>query len=185
MENQRVRLTKALLKNALIHILQKKPIEKITIYELCDQAQINRTTFYKYYGSQYDLLNDIENDLFSELDRHLAAIDQEELDNLKQVMEYLLEEQEKCTVLINTVPDQEFSEKLFSLPAVHALMQGRIPGSFTAKQKEYARIFIFQGGYAIIRQWLNDKNRESPEEIAETINRLVSMLLHGAPGPSA
>ena len=117
MENQRVRLTKALLKNALIHILQKKPIEKITIYELCDQAQINRTTFYKYYGSQYDLLNDIENDLFSELDRHLAAIDQEELDNLKQVMEYLLEEQEKCTVLINTVPDQEFSEKLFSLPA--------------------------------------------------------------------
>ena len=34
-------------------------IEKITIKELCMTAGINRTTFYKYYGSQYDVLNEI------------------------------------------------------------------------------------------------------------------------------
>ena len=31
MENQRVRLSKMLLKNALITLLKKKPLEKITI----------------------------------------------------------------------------------------------------------------------------------------------------------
>ena len=62
MENQRVRLSKMLLKNALIKLLKEKPLEKITIYELCAEAQLNRVTFYKYYGSQYDLLTDIEND---------------------------------------------------------------------------------------------------------------------------
>ena len=65
MENQRIRLSKTMLKNALIELLKTKNIEKISIYELCGQAQINRTTFYKYYGSQYDLLADIENDVFN------------------------------------------------------------------------------------------------------------------------
>ena len=38
MENQRVRLSKMLLKNALIKLLKEKPLEKITIYELCAEA---------------------------------------------------------------------------------------------------------------------------------------------------
>ena len=46
MENQRVRLSKALLKEALVRLLETKPLDKITIYELCAEAQINRTTFY-------------------------------------------------------------------------------------------------------------------------------------------
>ena len=72
MENQRVRLSKMLLKNALIKLLKEKPLEKITIYELCAEAQLNRVTFYKYYGSQYDLLTDIENDCFRKLEEILS-----------------------------------------------------------------------------------------------------------------
>ena len=47
MENQRIRLSKMLLKNALMKLLEEKPLEKITIYELCAEAQLNRVTFYK------------------------------------------------------------------------------------------------------------------------------------------
>ena len=73
MENQRVRLSKMLLKNALMKLLKEKPLEKITIYELCAEAQLNRVTFYKYYGSQYDLLTDIENDCFRKLEEILSV----------------------------------------------------------------------------------------------------------------
>ena len=48
MENQRIRLSKTLLKNALVHLLQKKPLNKISVLEICETAQINRTTFCKY-----------------------------------------------------------------------------------------------------------------------------------------
>ena len=60
-ENQRVRLSKQMLRSSLIEILGEKSIHKVSIREICDRAQINRTTFYKYYGSQYDLLLDMEN----------------------------------------------------------------------------------------------------------------------------
>ena len=52
-EDQRVMLTKRLLKDSLVSLLKEKTIFKITIRELCDTAGINRSTFYKYYDSQY------------------------------------------------------------------------------------------------------------------------------------
>ena len=62
-----------LLKNALMKLLEEKPLEKITIYELCAEAQLNRVTFYKYYGSQFELLTDIENDYFRKLEEILTG----------------------------------------------------------------------------------------------------------------
>ena len=44
-----------------------KSIQKIYVRELCVKADINRSTFYKYYESQYDLLAEIENDFLQEL----------------------------------------------------------------------------------------------------------------------
>ncbi len=49
-ENQRVRLIKALFHNSLINLLKNKMLYEITITELCSEAGLNRSTFYKYYG---------------------------------------------------------------------------------------------------------------------------------------
>ena len=59
-DNQRTRLTRLLLKNSLIALLQKKPIYQITVSELCSEAELNRSTFYKHYGNVQDILQDIE-----------------------------------------------------------------------------------------------------------------------------
>ena len=44
-------------------MLRKEDIYHVSIRELCERADVNRTTFYKYYGNQFDLLADMENDL--------------------------------------------------------------------------------------------------------------------------
>ncbi len=175
MENQRIRLSKTMLKNALIELLKTKNIEKITIYELCATAQINRTTFYKYYGSQYDLLADIERELFNELETHLLTGGETEYDKLKYVLEFLDADREKWKILINTVADQDFTEKLFSLPTIQALIRSSVPEQYTRRQEEYIRLFYCQGGYAIIRKWLNKEAHETPEEISRLIISLVFM----------
>ncbi|UKI19748.1 MAG: TetR/AcrR family transcriptional regulator [Oscillospiraceae bacterium] len=108
MENQRVRLSKMLLKNALIKLLKEKPLEKITIYELCAEAQLNRVTFYKYYGSQYDLLTDIENDCFRKLEEILSDNGSDGEDCLCRMLEALLGDEEHFKVLINSLPDKDF-----------------------------------------------------------------------------
>jgi len=47
--NQRVRLTKKLLCDAMIRQLEQTSMDKITVVALCKDAGINRTTFYRYY----------------------------------------------------------------------------------------------------------------------------------------
>ncbi len=55
-EDLRIVRTKKLLKDAIFRLLQEKPIEDITVNEICDRAMVHRTTFYKHYEDKYHLL---------------------------------------------------------------------------------------------------------------------------------
>ena len=66
-ENQRITLTKRLLKEGLFRLLKTKELNKINVSELCKEAGINRATFYKYYTAPQDVLKDVENDIIGDL----------------------------------------------------------------------------------------------------------------------
>ena len=144
MENQRIRLSKTLLKNALVHLLQKKPLNKISVLEICETAQINRTTFYKYYGSQTDLLNEIESDFLAQLDESLALIPEQE-GAVASVLANLYEQRTTFCTLVRAIPSHEFATHLFSLPGINGLFKNlAIASSCTKSQTQYTREFIFQ-----------------------------------------
>ena len=56
-DNQRVKITKKIIKNTLVDMLEDMDINKITVSSLCKRAEINRSTFYNYYDDIYDLLS--------------------------------------------------------------------------------------------------------------------------------
>lgn len=41
---------------ALVEILEHKPLDKITVQEICDQSEIHRSTFYKHFSSIFDVV---------------------------------------------------------------------------------------------------------------------------------
>ena len=47
--NQRIALTKRLLQEGLIRLLEKKPLDKNSVTELCGESGINQATFYRHY----------------------------------------------------------------------------------------------------------------------------------------
>lgn len=55
----RVIKTKKMLYQALISLLTKKSFDKIKITDICQEALINRSTFYAHYDDKYDLLEDL------------------------------------------------------------------------------------------------------------------------------
>ena len=55
-DNRRVKITKLMLQEALIDLLQEKALENISVRELVNKADINRSTFYSHYDTIYDLL---------------------------------------------------------------------------------------------------------------------------------
>lgn len=59
----RIEKTERGIKNAFIELRSKKPLEKITVRELCELACINKSTFYSHYKDIYDLSDHIEADV--------------------------------------------------------------------------------------------------------------------------
>lgn len=167
MENQRIRVTKRMLKEALIRLLKQKSIEKIKVQELCTEAQINRTTFYKYYGSQYDLMDSIQSEFIAELEKHLENGDDPK--NLVNVLSYIDEQREICLALLHTVSDEGFLKSVLGLSCITAELENALSEKMSGNRKIYTIDFILHGAYAVVRRWLDSENPESPEVIADII----------------
>lgn len=56
----RIEKTERGIKNAFIELRSRKPLEKITVKELCELACINKSTFYSHYKDIYDLSDSME-----------------------------------------------------------------------------------------------------------------------------
>ena len=56
----RVKKTERAIRKAFYELMLEKPIPKITVKELAERAEINKTTFYAHYETIYDLLGTLE-----------------------------------------------------------------------------------------------------------------------------
>lgn len=178
-ENQRIRLSKKMLKESLISLLHNESIHKISVRDICADAQINRTTFYKYYGSQYELLTDMESDVLEKienfLDENSGNID-DSLQQLVQIIVFINENLDLCRILLNNNVDPEFPEKLFNLPSIrHHLVH--LMTDYDEEKLEYIFNFVVNGGFSMVKRWVNNEKRESPEEMATLLNTTIKKLI--------
>lgn len=65
--DRRVKKSKKALKNALITLMDQKNFKDITITNIVELADVNRGTFYRHYQYKEDLLEDLTNDVLTDL----------------------------------------------------------------------------------------------------------------------
>lgn len=173
--NQRILLTKQLLKNSLMELLETETIHKISIKTICEHAGINRSTFYKYYGSQYDLLKEIEQDTVQNIISILEEKTDQKADALCAICSYLDKNALYVRPLINNSDESEFIQMILSHPTIQREVQKDIETSFDNTQLHYIFDFITFGCARIVQVWINKKERESGEEIASLLSKLMKL----------
>ena len=171
-EDRRISMTKRMLKDTLTEMLTEKDIYHISIRELCERADVNRTTFYKHYGNQFDLLDDMESDLLHLIEKTIAEDKKRSANTVEQLLTFFEKDIEFVRLLLNSNVDPEFPQKLFSLAIVESSVEDMM-ANIGKKEYEYIYRFVLCGAYEIVRLWVNKEDRESPEEMARIItNRL-------------
>lgn len=65
--DKRVQKSKSSIINTFLEIRAKKPLEKITVTELCKKAEINKSTFYVHYRDIYDLSEQLETEVVNSI----------------------------------------------------------------------------------------------------------------------
>lgn len=180
--DRRVEMTQKLLKKSLIEMLKTENIEKISIRNLCQNADVNRSTFYKHYSSQYDLLKDIENDLFSDIEDMLAFIPATEEDSdrdlqFANVLTYLKDNIDLCKILMLYNIDPKFQEKLMILPSI-SFHTKKNPLSPATSQHSFThtQLFVLDGAYCMVKRWIMGDCQEPPLEIAALIRKLSKKI---------
>lgn len=97
----RVRYTIMVLKESLLACLAQRPINRITVKEVCEAAGINRATFYTHFTDCFDLLEAIENDLLGEFEKSLRYVEQPDVSALVEAIYDMIQNNEKvCRVLV-------------------------------------------------------------------------------------
>lgn len=94
-EDRRVRYTKQAIRDGFLRLLAEKPIEKISVTEICREADINRGTFYAHYSDPYELKRSLEDQLSDALAQRLQESGLKRLTSL-QTLRLLSENRELC-----------------------------------------------------------------------------------------
>jgi AcrR family transcriptional regulator len=75
--DRRVRRTRELLSNALTSLILEKGYERVTVQDICDRADVGRSTFYAHFRDKEELLLSGFDDLKEELRRAFADHEQQ------------------------------------------------------------------------------------------------------------
>ena len=97
----RVRYTRHALKEAFLTLLREKPVNRITVKEVCALAGLNRATFYAHYSDCYALLENIEQELLDAFAHSISNVDSMDVSALVSAIYAMVREHENaCRVLI-------------------------------------------------------------------------------------
>lgn len=167
--DRRVKYTKMMLKNSIIELLCEKAIEKITVKEICERADVNRGTFYSHYCDEYDLYNSIVDDLINGILDRLAEMlrkgGENRLKCVVLVYEYIKENSKLVKILLDGKINYNLDEKIKGILYNVYLNDADI----SVDDQEVVNIaysFIAAGNIGMIKFWVNNGMQKSVEEMA-------------------
>ncbi|MCR4754635.1 MAG: TetR family transcriptional regulator C-terminal domain-containing protein [Lachnospiraceae bacterium] len=176
--NRRTTMTKRLLKTALIELMQETPINKITIKDICQQADLSRSTFYLHYTDQYHLLNDLESEAISTIMGQMKKItpDLDPLIVCREFTSYIHKEQTVFRTLLCQKENLHFQIKL--IEEIHKTSMELLAfSSEDSIRLGYKVDFIIHGSLSIFRNWIFHGFDMEEAEISELVFDLCCQAL--------
>ena len=173
----RVQYTKSVLKKALLKLLEEKPVNRITVKEICAEAGINRGTFYLHYSSPDDLLKEVEDDFVQShmefFSPYITGERNKSLGHLSGLFRCMLESPETSRVLLGPNGDPQFLARMRDMIRESVLdeWQKDFP-HYSREDLAFVFGFVFSGATNLLIQWEENHRGISVDELALRLDRL-------------
>lgn len=177
--DRRVKYTKMVLRESLTKLMQEKPISRITIKELCEDADINRATFYTHYNDQFDLLKKMEQEIIDDINSYLDSFSFEinnsyALEVMTKIFEYIKENSQICSALLGNNGDIEFQKEIMLIVQTRFIAEQKTKKIIDEKVAEYVFTFTATGSIGMIQKWLKEDSNIPPADMAKLVIRLTN-----------
>lgn len=177
-ENQRIALTKKLLQEGLLNLLEEKSLDKISVTELCRESGINRATFYNHYSSPQELLTSIEAKVRQDLEAIIGCprTADEIVQQTEGVCAYFHDNARTILILHNCYADRAIHDVLYTINQNFHLyhLNTRYTHTMDSDSLNLVSVFFYTGCYNILLEWIKHNIPKTPKEIAELMVRLAT-----------
>lgn len=179
--NRRTQVTKRMMHHALIELLEQKPLSNISVKELCELADVNRSTFYAHYSNIAELQNEIESETLEWVGQALNRILQERsTDNIEiivaQICDYVAKNHQTLHILLANATAGSLQTRIISTVYNHKEIVARISQNNMMREEVDLRIrFAISGALGILRHWM-DTNLSAPvSTVAHVIAQMAAI----------
>lgn len=175
--DRRIRKTKAQLRAGLAELMSEKSIREITVKELVDKVDINRSTFYLHYTDIYNMLDEIEKGLLAEIvhaiDAHPIGLNENTFPFIADMFSILSDNKDICTALMGPNGDSTFIYKIEEIIEENSMQALNRYFPHPMEDLKYAYAFCLSGCIGLIKIWLNSNGSETPEHMAKLTYQMV------------
>lgn len=177
--DRRVIKTRRQLKKGLAALMKEKSVNQITVKELVEEVDINRSTFYLHFKDIQDLLREIEENMEAQIKRaieeHPIVSDNENAFYFIEDMFRVLDEgREISKALIGPNGDMGFIHRIERI--IKENSRGTLEKMFPGKKEDlkYFYAFCLSGCLGLVKVWLNEGEEKSPEEMAQMTFNMIA-----------
>jgi AcrR family transcriptional regulator len=174
--DRRVIKTKKAIRTAFVKLMAEKEIDRITIKELAEEADVDRKTIYNYYNSVQEIGEEFSNELFELFETQTKEYSYQlsnPYESFGVLTKILSENLELYGQLINLNVTSHFfqiSVNYFKSKIRDALKQR---GDLTDIQVDFTTEYLTNGLFAAYRCWFNSDRSLSLEEFSSEMGKLV------------
>ena len=163
-------------------LLKEKTIKEITVKELVEEVDINRSTFYLHYTDIYDLLEQTENDLKNEI---LEIVNNDQRLRMEETMPYITElfafiadNREIASALLGPHGDVAFMRQIEQIILSHCMKYLKpYLEQLDDRTLESVNGFCIAGCIGLIISWMKHDFEDTPESMARMTYTLVLSAL--------
>ncbi len=161
------------INNSMIELLEHKDISRITVKEICEYAQINRSTFYAHYDNPMHVLVSIEKGLIDSINSLLAEenigdVRSFTVQPIEKILKYILENKRIVLVMLGDNANQGFIRQLIDIVKRENFMN-HDTGIPVHPDSEYIFEFLATGAVSVVRKWLKEDETRDIHEVSEMI----------------
>jgi AcrR family transcriptional regulator len=167
--------------------MREKPILDIAIKEICERSGLSRSTFYKHYHNQYELLRQIENEAFIETEKIIQPYlnGTRKSDGrvttalLQDILQSIAGNGNSIQVLLGKNGDGAFQKKFFR-NGIEAIRQFTEAAGIKPKNKRvaaYCSVFLVGGVLSLVQEWLQNGMDTPAPDLAKMLARLMQDAL--------
>ncbi len=180
----RAKRTRKFLQQAFLDLLNQKDFENISVQDIADRAEMNRTTFYSHFQDKYELLDMTLSMIFSEILTKWFPGNKEFDENtlirnlILALCEWHTELGERISRKSSLSPYIDGSTKNQLYNVILSCLQQLSDDAQNERRLEIISIMLSSSICDLVLHWKRSRTSETPEELITHVLPYIIPVLH-------